>query len=73
MKLQSLLEEAIYNHLSRKKYEPTIIIVNSKTWEKLICEIVDSSFYDEFSVKLIYRGIRVLRSYDVEENKFEVA
>ena len=72
MKLQTLLEEAIYNHLSGKKYEPTLIVVHPRTYRELVAEINQIlSFHLGDNLK--YRGIKVLRSHDVEENKFEIA
>lgn len=76
MKLQLLLEEAIYNHLSSKKYEPTLIVVNPATWRELILELAMISNIPPAATAGTagaYRGVKLIRSYDVEENKFEIA
>lgn len=75
------LKEQIYQfqYYSSKPQRPNYIVCHPKTWVNLVEEfskhIPKSFFLDSPSSKegkIRYEGILVLRSYDLEENKFIV-
>ncbi len=51
-----------------------IIIMHPDTWIELLAELIatNSKGWDRFSDKMIYKGIRVVRSEDVDWGKFLV-
>lgn len=73
--LQNILEQAIDRHVYRTGTQPVLIIVHPATWQQLreqvFSELANWSI-DRHSTSLKYRGIRVIRSVDVQEGIFEV-
>ena len=77
--LLNQLESEIYTYSYVIMREPKIIVVNPKTWFEFIQENTDSYYYyycrnmcENNNNNMEYKGIKVYRSQDITEGKFEV-
>ena len=68
------LESEIQDYIVNNSWEVKLIIMHPKTWQNLKEEIFIGVFdlINRHSTDLKYRGIRVIRSYDIEEGVFEL-
>jgi hypothetical protein len=68
------LESEIHNYILDNNLDVTLIIMHPKTWEDLRKEsfMCDFSFMNRHSIVLKYRGIKVIRSYDIRQEVFEL-
>ena len=70
------LEYEIRAFIIRTGNHPSIIVMHPLTWQKLCEEVWDNvsgiQQIDKHHLNLKYRGFRVLRSLDMEEELFEV-
>lgn len=75
MSLVSNLEYKLYEKISQTGRECDLIVMHPKTWQDLFQEIIysDRMEISKFDPILKYRGIRVLRSLDIQEGLFEVS
>ena len=66
------LDEAVY-HFKNNHYGdlPTYIIMHPNSWFNVVGELMKGNYLPE-PHKLDYKGIAVLRSYDMEENTFKL-
>lgn len=72
--LQDKLESEIYRYISETGRDCKMIIVHPNTWFEFVNEITEV-----YNVNIVnnnypgqYRGIKILRSYDIPENTFEI-
>lgn len=66
--IKELIEEGYYQFVSEKGIEPSIIIIHPATFEKLILEF--GSIYKNNNIEVItYRDLRVIRSFDINEDE----
>jgi hypothetical protein len=70
----STLDNVIYNWAIDNHREPKHIIVHPNTWQYIGSQmgINPSMFLHDFTTNNKYRGYKVIRSFDVDEDKFEI-
>lgn len=72
--LQDKLESEIYRHISETGRDCKMIVVHPNTWVDFVNEITDvyNVYIGNNNYPAQYRGIKILRSYDISENTFEI-
>jgi len=72
--IRDIIDDIIYSHESQTCRECDLIVMHPKTWQHLFKEVVDadSMAIYQHEPNLKYKGIRVLRSLDLEEKIIEV-
>lgn len=72
--IQDNLENEIYSHISQNVKYPTLIIMHPQTWINLTKEVFDSgdTSINMHDLLLKYKGVRVLRSFDMIDGVFIV-
>ena len=70
----SVLDNVIYNWVIENGKEPNHIVMNPNTWQYIGSQmgINPSMFLHDFTTNNKYRGYKVIRSFDVDEDKFEI-
>jgi len=74
MSLISKLEEELYQRIRQTGKYCDLIVMHPQTWVDLKKEVfdLDSTVINRHDPSLKYKGIRVIRSLDIEENLFLV-
>ena len=70
----SALDNVIYNWVIENGKEPNHIVINPNTWQYIVSQmgIESSSLLHDYITNNKYRGCKVIRSFDVDEDKFEI-
>ena len=66
-----VVDEVIYNWVMENGKEPNHIVMHPNTWQYLSSELGMRSNHD-LVVWNKYKGYKVFKSFDIEENKFEI-
>jgi len=72
--IQNCLENEIYTKVCKTGKEPDLIVMHPTTWQDLSKEIMsnDRLEINRHRLDLSYRGIKVIRSFDLEHGVFEI-
>ena len=72
--IQSRLNNEIYSHVSQTGKDASLIVIHPNTWQDLYIEVIvgDYPSINRHNPSLKYKGIRVLRSWDMVEGLVEV-
>lgn len=67
-----VLDDAIYDWIIKNGREPKHIILNPNTWQYIGSQLGINGNAFELTTNNRYKGYKVLRSFDIEENFFEI-
>ena len=72
--IQEKLENQIHNLIMETAKEPKLIVMHPQTWVDLVKEVTskDDIAINRHDPNMKYRGIKVLRSFDLLEGEFEM-
>ena len=72
--IQSRLNNEIYSHIAQTCKNASLIVIHPLTWQDLWIEVIvgDCPSINMHDPSLKYKGIRVLRSFDMVEGLVEV-
>lgn len=72
--IQSKLENQIHDKIMETRREPNLIVMHPETWIDLVKEIFGKNGMEvnRQDQNMKYKGIKVLRSLDVNEGGFEM-
>lgn len=70
----SALDNVIHNWVIENGKEPNHIVIHPNTWQYIGSQmgIEPSMLLHDFTTNNKYRGYKVIRSFDVDEDKFEI-
>lgn len=68
--LCELLDYEFYNHYNTVGRSPLSVIAHPITVKNLYFEILKTMYLSETITDFKYRGVKIYRSVDIEENKF---
>lgn len=68
-----IVDDVIYNWVIENGKEPNHIIMHPNTWQYFVSSLaIEGYFAVEVAQESKYRGYKLFRSFDIEENKFEI-
>jgi len=68
-----VVDEVIYNWVRENGKDPKHIIMHPNTWQYFISSLAIQGYLHTVVVQESkYRGYKLFRSFDIEENKFEI-
>lgn len=72
--IQDKLENKIHSMIMETAREPKLIVMHPQTWVDLAKEVTgkDEMVINRHNPNMKYRGIKVLRSFDLLEGEFEM-
>jgi len=69
-KISVILDAEFYDHYRKVGREPLSIIANPITVQNLCLELLQTMYLSNPITDFKYRGVKIYRSLDIEENKF---